>query len=137
MSVKVLKKVRFHSARPMEQLQRVTEQNWAGVPNQEIQSPLHSPPAPTQLGCYLFAFIQYQPLWAHTIPTLCTSLHAWHLQVFPASATLHLSSRSVMSHILDMDKPFWSGLRPRVCSVQFSLLFTSWLSLLPHSFYSS
>lgn len=39
MSVKVLKKVRFHSARPMEQLQRVAEQSWAGIPNREIQSP--------------------------------------------------------------------------------------------------
>lgn len=33
------------------------ESSWAGVPNWEIQTPLHSPPAPTQLGCYLFAFI--------------------------------------------------------------------------------
>ena len=65
------------------------------------------------------------------MPGTCKSPQPWHLY------TCCHSSRNVTSHILDMGKSFQSGLRPRVCSTQFSLLFISWLSLLPHSFYSS
>lgn len=121
-----------------EQLQREAEQSWAGLGflKKEYKSltTAHQPLLCLAATPLLLSGITLPGShWSYPLPfflCLISTKYApsWDLWIY-----CH-SSWNVWPQVLDIDMSFKSGLRPSGCSTQFSLLFTTWLFLLPHGF---